>query len=62
MEGFLNRTDVPREKQQTVIEHGLTLDCMWVVTVQDGWKVSFTETLRTLSRPGLLFVDPTTAE
>lgn len=62
MEGFLNRTDVPREKQQTVIEHGLTLDCMWVVTVQDGWKVSFTKTLRTVSRPGLLYVDPTTAE
>lgn len=39
MEGFVNRTDVPREKQQTVIEHGLSLDCMWVVTVADGWKV-----------------------
>lgn len=49
MEGFLNRTDVPREKQQTVIEHGLALDCMWVVTVADGWKVRGSETLRAVS-------------
>ncbi|EDS41629.1 conserved hypothetical protein [Culex quinquefasciatus] len=45
-EGFLNRTDVPREKEQTVVEHALSLDCMWVVTVPDGWKVSSRQTIQ----------------
>ncbi|XP_062549371.1 uncharacterized protein LOC134213920 [Armigeres subalbatus] len=51
MEGFLNRTDVPREKQQTVIEHGLALDCMWVVTVQDGWKIQLSFLMFKLEKP-----------
>nr|XP_029732898.1 uncharacterized protein LOC109416133 [Aedes albopictus] len=51
MEGFLNRTDVPREKQQTVIEHGLSLDCMWVVTVQDGWKIQLSFLMFKLEKP-----------
>uniref|UniRef100_A0A8W7Q095 CUB domain-containing protein n=1 Tax=Anopheles coluzzii TaxID=1518534 RepID=A0A8W7Q095_ANOCL len=51
MEGFVNRTDVPREKQQTVIEHGLSLDCMWVVTVADGWKIQLSFLKFKLERP-----------
>ncbi|XP_065092489.1 uncharacterized protein Neto [Ochlerotatus camptorhynchus] len=51
MEGFLNRTDVPREKQQTVIEHGLALDCMWVVTVADGWKIQLSFIVFKLEKP-----------
>ncbi|XP_058445270.1 uncharacterized protein LOC131426503 [Malaya genurostris] len=51
MEGFVNRTDVPREKQQTVVEHGLSLDCMWVVTVSDGWKIQLSFLMFKLERP-----------
>ncbi|XP_058119715.1 uncharacterized protein LOC131293522 [Anopheles ziemanni] len=51
MEGFINRTDVPREKQQTVIEHGLSLDCMWVVTVAEGWKIQLSFLKFKLERP-----------
>uniref|UniRef100_A0A182QVT1 CUB domain-containing protein n=1 Tax=Anopheles farauti TaxID=69004 RepID=A0A182QVT1_9DIPT len=51
MEGFVNRSDVPREKQQTVIEHGLSLDCMWVVTVADGWKIQLSFLKFKLERP-----------
>lgn len=38
-EGFVNRTDVPYQRVRAVVEHGLTLDCMWTITVQEGWKV-----------------------
>ncbi|XP_058829976.1 uncharacterized protein LOC131689131 [Topomyia yanbarensis] len=51
MEGFVNRTDVPREKQQTVVEHSLSLDCMWVITVSDGWKIQLSFILFKLERP-----------
>ncbi|XP_058060245.1 uncharacterized protein LOC131210937 [Anopheles bellator] len=51
MEGFVNRSDVPREKQLTVIEHGLSLDCMWVVTVADGWKIQLSFLKFKLERP-----------
>ncbi|XP_053683658.1 uncharacterized protein LOC128733851 [Sabethes cyaneus] len=51
MEGFVNRTDVPREKQQTVVEHGLSLDCMWVITALDGWKIQLSFLMFKLERP-----------
>ncbi|XP_053677403.1 uncharacterized protein LOC128727509 [Anopheles nili] len=51
MEGFVNRSDVPREKQQTVIEHGLSLDCMWVVSVAEGWKIQLSFLKFKLERP-----------
>ncbi|XP_055627561.1 uncharacterized protein LOC129769360 [Toxorhynchites rutilus septentrionalis] len=51
MEGYVNRSDVPREKLQTVVEHGLSLDCMWVITVSDGWKIQLSFLLFKLERP-----------
>lgn len=38
-EGFVNRTDIPAERMQSAVEHGLPLDCMWVIQVNEGWKV-----------------------
>jgi len=38
-EGFVNKTDIPQERIKTAIEHSLPLDCMWIVSAREGWKV-----------------------
>lgn len=40
MEGWVNTTSIPEEKVRSNVEHGLPLDCMWVITVDPGWKVN----------------------
>lgn len=40
-EGWINSTDITKEKKSFIVEHNLQLDCMWVITVKEGWKVNF---------------------
>ncbi|XP_063709692.1 neuropilin and tolloid-like protein 2 [Culicoides brevitarsis] len=50
-EGFINRTDIPHTRVRTVVEHGLSLDCMWTITVQEGWKVQLSFEKFKLEKP-----------
>lgn len=50
-EGFINRTDVPYPRVRAVVEHGLSLDCMWTITVQEGWKVQLSFEKFKLEKP-----------
>lgn len=50
-EGFINRTDVPYTRVRAVVEHGLSLDCMWTITVQEGWKVQLSFEKFKLEKP-----------
>lgn len=40
-EGFANRSDIDEERVRFSVTYGLPLDCMWVISVEQGWKVSF---------------------
>lgn len=44
-EGWINSTNLPKQKLDFIVEHNLQLDCMWVITVQEGWKVNFSSTI-----------------
>ncbi|KAG7213649.1 hypothetical protein KM043_002895 [Ampulex compressa] len=41
MEGIIHSNDVKERKKQAEKE-GLSLDCMWIITVKDGWKIQLT--------------------
>lgn len=38
-EGFVNRTDVPESRVETVQLYKLALDCMWTITVEEDWRI-----------------------
>jgi hypothetical protein len=38
-EGFVSNSLISQEKIGYVIANKLQLDCMWVIHVQEGWKV-----------------------
>lgn len=38
-EGFINKTDVSYSRLHAVQEHNIALDCMWTITVKEGWKI-----------------------
>jgi len=38
-EGYLNSTLIPQEKLEYIKIHELQLDCMWVIEVEEEWKV-----------------------
>lgn len=40
VEGFLNRTDIDREFEETAKKYGTKLECIWLITVDQGWRVS----------------------
>lgn len=40
-EGFVNSSSISQKKIDFIVEHNLQLDCMWVITVQEGWKVKY---------------------
>lgn len=40
LEGYVNRSDVPYERVLTSLQYNVPLDCMWVITVDHGWKVA----------------------
>lgn len=40
-EGFVNSSSISQKKIEFIVEHNLQLDCMWVITVQEGWKVKY---------------------
>lgn len=44
-EGFVNSTFISREKIDYVTKHNLQLDCMWVIQVEEDWKVRLEKTL-----------------
>ncbi|CAO1392044.1 unnamed protein product [Diamesa serratosioi] len=50
-EGWVNNTDVPKEKLDFIVEHNLQLDCMWVIEVQVGWKIQLLFNLFKLKKP-----------
>lgn len=38
-DGFANRSDIDENRTRLAVTYGLPLDCMWIITVQEGWKV-----------------------
>lgn len=38
-EGYVNHTMVNPQKLEYVKKHNLSLDCMFIITVEEGWKV-----------------------
>lgn len=50
-EGFINRTDVPYASVRAVVEHGVALDCMWTITVQEDWKIQLSFEKFKLDKP-----------
>jgi len=38
-EGFVNSSYITDEKKAYVLKHNLQLDCMWIIEVEEGWKV-----------------------
>lgn len=40
-EGFINISMISKDKIDYVTKHSLQLDCMWVIQVEDDWKVRF---------------------
>lgn len=38
-EGFINVSLISKEKIEYVTKHNLQLDCMWVIQVEEDWKV-----------------------
>lgn len=53
-EGFVNSTFISREKIDYVTKHNLQLDCMWVIQVEEDWKVSMEISL--IEATKLLFI------
>lgn len=51
-EGFVNSSFINREKLDRVLKHNLHLECMWMIKVREGFKVSgskkFSEHIPTL--------------
>lgn len=39
-EGMFSSSDIPEERLQLVDTYNIAIDCMWVITVKEGWKVS----------------------
>lgn len=39
-EGYVNSTDVDTNKLDYVKKHNLSLDCMFIITVEEGWMVN----------------------
>lgn len=50
-EGFINRTDIPVSINQTAFQHGLPLDCMWTIVVEQGWKIQLAFEKFSLKKP-----------
>ncbi|XP_071448661.1 neuropilin and tolloid-like protein 2, partial [Hetaerina americana] len=38
-EGFINKSDISPERIRTTVDHGIDLDCMWVIRVKAGWRI-----------------------
>lgn len=38
-EGFANRSDINETRTEFSRTYGLPLDCMWIISVERGWKV-----------------------
>lgn len=39
VEGYVNRSDIPLDRVMASVNYNVPLDCMWVITVEEGWKV-----------------------
>lgn len=50
-EGFVNNTDVPANITEMILHHKLSTDCMWVITVQPGWRIQLNFLHFELKRP-----------
>ncbi|XP_037921514.1 uncharacterized protein LOC119658290 isoform X2 [Hermetia illucens] len=50
-EGFVNNTDVPENITEIIREHKIATDCMWVITVKEGWKIQLNFLQFNLKRP-----------
>nr|XP_018897448.1 PREDICTED: uncharacterized protein LOC109030773 [Bemisia tabaci]XP_018897449.1 PREDICTED: uncharacterized protein LOC109030773 [Bemisia tabaci]XP_018897450.1 PREDICTED: uncharacterized protein LOC109030773 [Bemisia tabaci] len=50
-EGFVNRTDIDPEHVRLATTHNLPLDCIWVITVQTGWRIQLNWMKFNLDRP-----------
>lgn len=57
-EGFVNSSFISKEKIDRVLKHNLHLECMWMIKVREGFKVSslLTEGKRIQSRSTLLSI------
>lgn len=38
-EGIFSSNDIPEERRNLVDSYNIALDCMWIITVKEGWKV-----------------------
>lgn len=54
-EGFINSTFVSRKKSDYVIKHNLQLDCMWIIKVEEDWKVRRRHVVKKTDSDGLTF-------
>ncbi|XP_022193782.1 neuropilin and tolloid-like protein 2 [Nilaparvata lugens] len=50
-EGFVNRSDIDPERVRTSLMYGVPLDCMWVIRVQEGWRIQLHFSTFSLERP-----------
>lgn len=39
-EGSFSSVDLPSERIKLVEKYQIAIDCMWIITVKEGWKVS----------------------
>lgn len=39
-DGFVNRSEIDENQTRVAVTYGLPLDCMWIITVREGWKVN----------------------
>lgn len=49
-QGFINNTDVA-DKVLMAQDYGIPLDCMWIITVAEGWKIQLEFRIFKLDRP-----------
>lgn len=38
-EGMFSSDDIPEERMKMIEQYNTPVDCMWAITVKDGWKV-----------------------
>ncbi|CRL04102.1 CLUMA_CG017215, isoform A [Clunio marinus] len=50
-EGFVNETLISQEKLDAVVKNNLPLDCLWMIQVEEDWKIQLSFTDFKLDKP-----------
>lgn len=64
-QGTLTKSDIGNETLTYLASKDIPIDCIWAITVKEGWRVSFTNLFysfsffskRTLNTPGYVYVE-----